>query len=385
MRDFAVSGAIIGNLSAVYFYAYASLQIPVGMAHDRWGPRRVLSVMSLVAGLGTLIFALAPTVEIAYLGRALIGTGCAFAVVGTMVLASRWLPPQNFTFFLGLAFSIGLIGGTIGQGPLAYVVHERGWRETMIILAGGAVVLSALIWLFTRDYPDNHPPQQATRTGNSSGALTALWGVAKNPQTIYASLFACLIGAPTLAFGGLWGVPYTMQAFDISRTDAAFAMSFVFVGWLFGGPFWGWASDRFQRRKLPILIGSTLTTITIIAALYTPGIDLNLYRLLLFINGFAGGAMTIGYPLVREHNANNKSGAGAAMGLINMLAVAGGAFFQPIVGLLLDNQWDGTLVDGARVYSADAYANAFLLFPMLFIGSLVFGLLIRETYGKPVQ
>ena len=43
MRDFAVGGAVLGNLAALYFYAYAGLQLPLGMVIDRWGPRRVLS------------------------------------------------------------------------------------------------------------------------------------------------------------------------------------------------------------------------------------------------------------------------------------------------------------------------------------------------------
>ena len=43
MRDLAVGGAVLGNLSAFYFYAYAGLQIPVGMMVDRWGPRRLLT------------------------------------------------------------------------------------------------------------------------------------------------------------------------------------------------------------------------------------------------------------------------------------------------------------------------------------------------------
>jgi hypothetical protein len=66
------------------------------------------------------------------------------------------------------------------------------------------------------------------------------------------------------------------------------------------------------------------------------------------------------------------------------MAVAGGAVFQPIVGMLLDAQWQGTLIDGARIYSLEAYANAFALLPVLYFGSLVFGLCIRETYAQPV-
>jgi len=382
MRDFSVPGAVIGNLSAVYFYTYASLQVPVGLAHDRWGPRRVLTFMALVAGIGTFIFALAPTVEIAYIGRALIGAGSAFALLGSMVLASRWLPPKNFAFFTGMALSIGLLGGVIGQGPLATLVHLKGWRDTMIIVAGGAALLSVLIWVFTKDHPHSSPDHKTTTVRDKKGALGELWLVAQKRQTIVISLFAGLIGAPSLAFSALWGVPYAVQAFDISRADAAFSMSFTLFGWMIGGPFWGWISDRFQRRKLPIIIGAVLTTSSMAAAIYIPNLNLEVFRLLLFINGFSAGTMALSYALIREHNAG--TGSGAALGIVNMMAVTGGALFQPIMGLLLDARWDGTLIDGARIYSLDAYANAFLLLPALYFGSLVAGLFIRETYGRPV-
>jgi MFS family permease len=261
-------------------------------------------------------------------------------------------------------------------------VQLRGWREAMLIVAVGALLLSILIWVFTRDHPSQNPVEKTTKPDNSGGALAALWRVAKTRQTFPVSMFACLVGAPALAFGALWGVPYTMQAFDVSRTQAAFSMSFTLFGWMIGGPFWGWISDKMQRRKQPIIIGALITTSSMTAALYAPGLNLEVYRVLLFINGFAAGTMAISYALIKEHNAGN--GSGAAMGLVNMMAVAGGAVFQPIVGMLLDAQWQGTLIDGARIYSLEAYANAFALLPVLYFGSLVFGLCIRETYAQPV-
>ena len=53
MRDFAVGAAVLGNLSAIYLYAYASLQIPIGLALDRWGARRMLSGAAILAACGS--------------------------------------------------------------------------------------------------------------------------------------------------------------------------------------------------------------------------------------------------------------------------------------------------------------------------------------------
>ena len=87
MRDLGVGAAVLGNLSAFYFYAYAVLQIPVGMAVDRWGPRRVLTAAAGFCALGSLCFALSESLGWLYLGRLMIGVGSAFGFVGALTLA----------------------------------------------------------------------------------------------------------------------------------------------------------------------------------------------------------------------------------------------------------------------------------------------------------
>ena len=79
MRDFAVGGAALGTLSGWYFYAYASIQIPVGMLNDRFGPRKLMSVAVAVCALGSFGFALSETVLAASFFRAVVGASVAFA------------------------------------------------------------------------------------------------------------------------------------------------------------------------------------------------------------------------------------------------------------------------------------------------------------------
>lgn len=382
MRDFAVSGAVLGNLSACYFYSYVAMQMPVGVAVDRWGARRVLSLAVLVTGAGCVIFAYAPNLAMAYLGRTLIGAGAAFGFVGSMVLAGAWFPPRRFALFSGLSLAIGLLGGVSGQAPLALLVEREGWRASMLMLSAGALVLSALIWLITRDRPPGTTPPPSAKPGGRSPAVAALWQVAKRPQTLVIALFTGLITSPALAFGGLWGVPYTMTAYGVSRPAAALAVSSILLGFVVGGPLWGWVSDRIALRKLPIVAAAAMCTATMAAVLYTPELSFDGFRLLLFANGFGGGAMSVGYALAREHNP--QGGTGAALGLVNMVAVAGGAILQPVIGLLLDLRWDGTIAAGARLYSLEAYADAFVVLPVLYGLAVPVALFVRETRCRPV-
>ena len=95
MAEFHITAAALGHLSAFYFYSYVGMQIPTGIIADRWGPRRLLTAGALVAALGSLMFALAPSIGWAYAGRLLIGGSVAVAFVCMLKLASHWIVPRQ--------------------------------------------------------------------------------------------------------------------------------------------------------------------------------------------------------------------------------------------------------------------------------------------------
>jgi MFS family permease len=387
MRDFQVGGAVLGNLSAFYFYAYSGLQVPVGLALDRWGARRVLTFAVFTAALGAVASAYAPTIELAYAGRLLVGIGCAFSFVGGLVLAAAWFPPHRFALFAGLGMATGLAGGIAGQAPVAALVEADGWRHALVVIAVGGVALGAAIWLVVRDRP------AGAIAGAIAGAAVAtparaesvwrdLWRAAKRRQTLLIAAFAGLMSAPMLVFGSLWGVPYAMERFGLGRTEAAFTMSFMLLGWVCGAPFWGWLSDRIGRRRAPMLAGAVLGLVAVTVAVYLPGLTLAGLRAAAFAAAFGGSVMSICYAAGREHNPG--AAAGAALGFINMVSVLGGALLQPLVGWLLDLQWDGRLAAGARAYSIEAYRLALLILPACFVIGIAAALGIRETHCRPV-
>ncbi|MBT5415448.1 MAG: MFS transporter, partial [Rhodospirillaceae bacterium] len=106
MRDFAVSGAVLGNLAALYFYVYAGMQIPIGAALDRWGTRRLLTFALTLATAGSVLFALADSLVLAYLGRLMIGLGCAVGFVGTLHIVAAWFPHRRFAFMSGMTMLV---------------------------------------------------------------------------------------------------------------------------------------------------------------------------------------------------------------------------------------------------------------------------------------
>lgn len=381
MREFAVTAAVLGNLSAIYFYAYAGLQIPIGVLIDRWGARAMISGSLALAGAGSLIFALATTVELAYLGRLLIGAGSAVGFVGTLTLASRWFPPHRFAFLAGLTMLVGMISGVGGQGPLSTLVEAIGWRSTLIAAGAAGVLLAAAVWLVVRNAP---PSYRRPRGVHGTGWRQLAHNIAlvmANWRIWNIALVGLTLSGPLLAFGSLWGVPYMITRYDLSRPEAAFCASLMLIGWAIGAPAGGWLSDHLGRRKAPLVLATMANTGLLATLFYLPALPLAGAMALIFTIGLVGAVMVVGYAFARENTPPEAEGT--VTGFVNAMTVGSGALFQPIIGILLDLRWSGEMAEGARVYSVEAYT--FALTSLVVVAGLgVLGALItRETWCRP--
>lgn len=378
MRDFAVGAAITGTLSSLYFYPYAALQIPSGLLVDRFGARRVLAAAALVAALGSLAFGMAQAIGLAYLGRALVGAGAAVSWVAVLSLAAAWFPPNRFAFLSGMTMAIGVAGGVGGQVPLSFLVDALGWRGTLLIAAGIAGVVSALVWTLVRDRPaaDADRPHPA----GGHGLLDRLRMTVREPQVWLIAVFAGSIVAPMLSFAGLWGVPYMMRLYDMTRAEAAATTSLMLIGWGFGSPLLGWLTDAVGRRRLPMAAAAGGALVTTLAWLYlTP--PLWLVYPLIVATGVCSGGIVIAFATARE-NAPAAAG-GAVIGLVNTGVMGSAALFQPLIGVLLDLAWNGETADGVRVYAPDAFQDAMIVLPLCQAAALLAALLVRETHCRP--
>ena len=349
MADFGVGAAALGNLSAFYFYGYAGMQIPVGMMIDRFGPRRPMAIAAALCALGCVLFALSPSFWGVAAGRFLIGASAAFSLVGAMAVAGQWFPPARFAVLSGLAMALGMIGGVFGQAPLRLLIEAADWRAATLLLALGGAALALAAWGTVRD--------RRRGSGGIRHVLAGLRQVMANRQTWFIALAGLGANGPLLGFAGLWGVPYLTAVYDVDRATAAGVTSSLFLGFGAGAPLFGWLSDRIGRRRPPFIAGIALCAASMAAIVYLPGLSVSAIAVLCFLCGAGGSAQIIGFAAVREHNGIAVSGT--AIGLVNGMVTGTGALYQPLLGWLLDQNWDGKMEAGARLYDGDAYRAAF--------------------------
>lgn len=329
--------AAIGSLSAWYYYAYGTMQIPVGVIFDRFGVKRPLVLAALVVALGCLQFGYAEAFWQAKLARALIGLGSALAFIGCLKIAADCFPGSQFPLIVGLTNTLGALGAIAGEGPLAHFVENVGWRQSLIDAAWFGLILTVLMWWVIKDCG------KQTQKQSGDSLLAGLAAVIRCKISWRYAIYASLMVVPIAAFAELWGVPYLERAFALSKTQAASFSSVIFIGIAVGGPIIGWLSSRTQNRLTWLVVGNLGAIVSLAGLLYIPLNELVgsnrewLFAILtceLFAFGFFTSSMLLAFSLNRSLHADNR--AGVVVGFTNMLVIVGSAVFQPLVGALLD-------------------------------------------------
>lgn len=374
-RSFNASESTLGNIAACYFYAYAILQIPVGLIVDRLGTRWPLVVAILVAGLGTLAFSRVHDSGSAQIARLLMGASAAFSFIGCLKLAQAWFPPSKFSTLAGFTNTAGMLGAASGA-PVAVLVKAIGWRETVAWMGGAELLLAVLVFAVVRDRQTDGDQSVSGKPADQSQQPSAcMLGLLSNPQVWINATYATSISLVFVAFGGLWGTSYIQKVYGLDTVAAAGAGAYLFVGGIAGSLFFGWFSDYLRRRKLPMVIAGFGALATMAALLYVPGLPLLGFKVGLFLVGAFSSANIVSYAVARDLYPKL---AGFSIGFLSTCYFAGSAASQPLVGMLLERgRSDGQT--GLASLTAGDYRFALSLLVGFMVLGVIASLLIKET------
>jgi MFS family permease len=185
-----------------------------------------------------------------------------------------------------------------------------------------------------------------------------------------------------LTFTGLWGAPFLKARYGLVPRDAASIATVMLVAFAAGCPIFGSLSDKLGKRKPAYLAGAIVTAIGWISMFYIDGLSVGAFTIIAGITGFATGSFIIGFPFGRESAPGKYMGTMTAS--VNMGNMLGVVALQPGIGWVLDQNWDGKLVNGAHVYSVAAFHTGFMLLTGWAVLAVILIALTRETYCKPV-
>lgn len=376
-------GAIgVGTISAFYYYAYTPMQLPAGILYDRFGPRKLIPIATIVCALGALFFSSTHSIVMASYGRFMMGFGSAFSFIGTLLLISRWFPAHYFAVLAGIAQSMSSVGAVFGEAPLSTAISHFGWRQSMLGLSVIGIILAVFIWVVVRDYPAGHEAV-GLKKRCAVQSFKGLSRVVSSKQTWCVAVYAFMIWAPVAIFGALWGVPFIAERFQTSTTMASVAVSMIWIGLGIGSPAIGWVSEKFKLRCIPLGAAALIGVISTFSIVYVPDMSFTWAYILLFCFGLAAAGQSLSFASIKD--VTEPKYVGTAVGFNNMAVVAGGALFQPLVGYFLHIFWDGSYYLGVPHYSVSAYQKALWILPVCYLGSLLISwIFIRETHCKQI-
>ncbi len=384
MRDFSVTSQTLGVLSGIYFYSYAAMQLPGGVMMDYFGPQRLLTIATLICALSTIAFGLTNSFFMACIARLMIGFGSSFAAVGAMKLAANWFLPERFALLTGMMVTIGMLGAIGGETPLALLVDNYGWRNSMVIMGSIGIILAILIFTIAKDVPKNQPHLvHDTAKHDDEPLVSSLIALIGNKQLWLVAFYGGLMYMATPIFCGLWGVPFLMFKLHIAKATAANYISLVFVGWAIASPLWGIFSNRIGRRKPPLYIGCVGALICSTIFIYAPlssGWEIEIF---LFAFGIFSSGFLPAFAVAKE--LCSKKYVATGLSFMNMMNMIGIAIGQPAIGYILDKLWQGEVVDKVRVYPIEAYHVALALLPLGMLIALFILPKLNETYCRSVR
>jgi len=390
--DFQATAKAVGLLGSLYFYCYAVMQLPAGLLSDSLGPRKSVTSFLLLAAVGSIVFGLAPTLEIAMIGRVMVGLGVSLVFIPTMKILSHWFRSREFALMAGILNAVGGMAVLAATWLLALMAGWLGWRHSFVVIGILTLVIVALAWLVVRDRPSDKGWPSIGEIDRSEGEdLGArkeipLWqGVRRvfsEPRFWPLAIWFFLDCGIFFGFGALWGGPYLMHVYAMSKLEAGAVLSMIAWGMIVGSPLLGFLSEKIlkSRKKVFIICSAVLVLDMLFINLFPVGLPRPVLYVVFFVLSVAASSVVVvGFTATKELFPLEI--AGTSVGSVNLFPFLGGAVFMPVMGWVLD----AYPRSDSGAYALDAYSAVLLILLAASVMCLICTFLIKETFPDPEE
>ena len=360
VRDIGVDPASLGLLTSAYFLTFAAFQLPLGVLLDRYGPRRVESVLLLFAAGGAFTFARAETLTGLMLGRALIGLGVSACLMAAFKAFTLWFPAEKLPLANGIQMISGGVGALAATTPVELSLKVTDWRGVFLILAGLTVAAAICIFVVV-------PEKQGSRSGETLRQQLQGIGQVFTSRTFWSiAPWAVASQAAYLSIAGLWSGPWLRDVANYDRMTAANTLMGISIAMIAGYLSFGSLAERLARRSIqPMTVAASgmLCFLFVQGMIVLQMVKMTLILWLLF--GFFGTACILPYAALSQSFPRHL--AGRVNTGLNLLVFVAAFAAQWAIGLIID-LWPQTASGG---YSAAGFSSSFGLIVLLQLAGAV--------------
>jgi len=343
MRDLQIGPEALGALTGAFFFGFSAMQIPCGFLFDRYGPRKTVSGMLLLAVVGATVFTLAPSWPILLTGRVLMGAGFGVMLIGSMVVISRWFLPDRFSTLSSMVLSIGLVGNLLATTPLGWATETIGWRSIFGVVVAFSLLATVAVWLIVRDAPPGHPFLARTPEPPAE-MLRGFAEVLRNPKLPFILVLNFCNYACTFTVQGLWGGPFLREVHGLSIIESGNVLLGAVIAYQIGMLVFGPLDRILDTRKWIAVIGTLMVAaiLGILALLERPPVWIAIAAMvgIGFLSASSTMIMTHGRGIFPDRL------IGRGMATMNTSVMLGVACMQTLSGIILGAFTP--LADGAR-------------------------------------
>ena len=380
MADLGLHATAMGALASWYYIGYTGMQIPVGLLIDRIGVRLPLTCAALMCVTGCYLFSISDSLAVMSAGRLMMGIGSALGFLSCVKTASLWFSPQRLGLIIGLTMMIGTMGGIFGGLPLSELVEHVGWRTSVQGLSIIGLVLA--VYAFTVIRENDHSPYQVKVDHSGKHWLEpvkeALKDILTNKYSYIFGLYGGMMYVHLSGFADLWGPTFLSQTYGEDISYSAGAVSMIYFGVAIGAPLSALLADYLQSYRKVLCLGAMGAGVLFTVNLYMVHLPFDYLYPMYFCIGLFSGSQFLCFAAVCSGNDHHKTGAAA--GIHNMMCMASGIIFQPLIGYLLDFNWNGKTVDNTPIYASSDYNLALIVIPASLAIAAVACFFMKETY-----
>ena len=268
VKDIAVGPSALGLLTATYFIAFASFQLPLGILLDRFGPRRTESLLLLFAAAGAFVFSQAQTLTGLIVGRALIGFGVSACLMAAFKAYTMWFSRQRWVLINGFQMASGGLGALAATAPVEFMLEVTDWRMLFVLLAAMTLVVAMMVFFLV---PEKEAPAQGETLKEQLAGIRVVftsiifWRVA--PLTTMSQ-------AAFLSIQGLWSGPWLRDVVALDRSGSASVLFLVAASMIGGFIVLGTLAERLDKRGIPLMAtavtGMTTFLLVQLAIIFNP-------------------------------------------------------------------------------------------------------------------
>jgi MFS family permease len=349
---FSAGASAVSLFLVLQLAVYAALQVPVGVALDRFGSRALILAGALTMAAGQLTLALAGDVPTAIAARVLVGAGDAMTFISVLRVVNQWFSGRTVPLITQLTGLLGQLGSVAAASPLVALLHGTSWRTTFLGAAATGLLVSVLVLVGLRDAPAGTVRPPAAGLDEVRHNLVTAWREPGTRLGLYTHLTTQFSGT---VFALLWGYPFLVVGEGLTPGTAATLLTLqVFVG-MCVGPMLGRLCGRWPLRRSVLVFAILAGTVTMwtVVLLWPGRAPLPLLVALVVVLATNGPGSMIGFDYARTENPAERMGS--ASGVVNVGGFVSSLLTILAVGAVLDLLTPGASTD----YGLDAFRAAF--------------------------